>query len=129
MLLDQDAEVNVSRSITFLGPEGDMSLTWDESNDEAVKKYVAQKIGEGHSFFIVQNLPFGLMRKKRVRSVNDIKTRSVVVEDKNISDLIDTIPVDLVQRVPHPVPDTRPSRDPDEIVRSHSLCIRPMRGG
>lgn len=72
------------RSIIFLNMTGDIQITWDEQNEDAILALVEKKMQEGYSFFILKPRALGLLGKKKValESIEDArKAGSVVVPD------------------------------------------------
>jgi hypothetical protein len=45
-------EAGIQPSITWLNMTGDVTITWDEQNKEAVLELVRAKMKQGYTFFI-----------------------------------------------------------------------------
>ena len=75
-------------AITFLNATGDVTITWDEQNKEAVLALIEAKMKEGFSFFILKPRLFGLLGTKQVeaQSVTELQAAgSVVIRDADVA--------------------------------------------
>lgn len=69
--------MNEFYSMTLLNSTGDITLTWDDADDEAMRKMIQAKIDEGFSFFILETRPsfLKLLGKKKVHISDVAKIR------------------------------------------------------
>lgn len=134
-------------SICFLNRTGDITVSWDESNEAAVLEMVAQKMKDGYSFFILKPRFFGLASPKKVRanSIAEVKEAgSVVVDDSAFEKMMSKAKVDDPQ-VEEALADgtmklvgsdntgsadaVRRATTPQEVVRNQTLAVRRVVGG
>lgn len=134
-------------SICFLNRTGDITVSWDESNEDAVLDMVAQKMKEGYSFFILKPRMFGLCSPKKVRanSIAEVKAAgAVVVDDAAFDKMMSKAKVDdpqvekaladgtmkLVSADAAGSADTvRRATSPQEVVRNQTVAVRRVVGG
>lgn len=132
-------------SITFLNMTGDVTISWDAQNEEAILALVQQKMDAGFSFFILKPRVGGLFGNKKVELTQIEQARkagSIVVPDK----LADTIIAQLgdaeleaqvaagAARVvsrekPASIATTHRATTPQEVVRHQSVAVRAVVGG
>ena len=78
-------------SITFLNMTGDITISWDETNRDAILALVQEKMKSGHRFFIIKPRLLGLLGSSKV-AVTDVsqaaKAGAVVVEDAVARDIL-----------------------------------------
>lgn len=71
-------------STTILNSTGDITLTWNDYEDEEIKKMIKSKIEEGYCFFVMEPkvsfLKFLGEKKTTIRDVNKIKDRKVIMK-------------------------------------------------
>jgi hypothetical protein len=61
-------------SCTVLNITGDITISWDNSTSEELKKWVEDKLKSGHTFFIVEKKCFGLINKKKeIKNIESLK--------------------------------------------------------
>lgn len=118
-------------STTLFCHLGDVTIQWDDANEKEVLAYIEKKLKEGVVFFLVERR--GLLRRKRLVPTKDLEAikqaRLVRMADEN--DLLDTGKA-VIQSVSKD--DTGESlgrrlSDPQEIARSHTVAVAPIRAG
>ncbi len=142
--MEQD---NIQPAITFLNMTGDVTISWDASNEAAMLALVEQKMKEGYSFFVLKPRMLSAFGKKKVRakSIEAVKAAgSVVVADADVSRLMDKLKlhdpaVEAAVAAGHaslakseaPVDrDTiRRAKTPREVVGAQTVAVRPIVGG
>lgn len=78
-------------SITFLNMTGDITISWDEQNRDAILALVEQKMKSGHRFFIIKPRALGLLGNKKVPLTQldqAAKAGSIVVPDDVARDIL-----------------------------------------
>lgn len=134
-------------SICFLNRTGDITVSWDESNEAAVLDMVAQKMKEGYAFFILKPRLFGLGSPKKVRanSIAEVKAAgAVVVDDAAFEKMMSKANVDDPQvekalaegtvklvsaDAAVSVDMVRRATSPQEVVRNQTVAVRRVVGG
>lgn len=92
MQLEQTAAF--TPAITLLNMSGDVTITWDASNREAILELVRRKRAQGYSFFIVTPRFIPVLGNKTVELKDDNqlnKAVGVVVPDSQVSALLDEL--------------------------------------
>lgn len=132
-------------SITFLNESGDITITWDKQNEEAMLALIEQKRKEGYTFFILKPRLGGLLGNKKVEveSIEQArKAGSVVANDAlakavtmNLGDTAVSAAVAAghAQVVPlakeKSIETVGIARNAEEVVRHQTLATRPIVGG
>jgi hypothetical protein len=114
------------RSLTLLGSLGDVEITWDENNDEAMREIIAKKMAEGVTFFEIKQ---GLIRKRKpkVKNVGDLKANSVYIHDEDIQRMFSEGRVEF-SRNGDKIETTGVIRDPAVAAKSRTAAV-PRPGG
>lgn len=92
MQLEQTAAF--TPAITLLNMSGDVTITWDASNREAILELVRRKRAQGYSFFIVTPRFIPVLGNKTVELKTDDqleKAVGVVVPDSQVSALLNEL--------------------------------------
>lgn len=120
------------RAFTLLNNSGDSTITWDEDNDEVMRKLIEKKMSEGMSFFIIHPKALGFISrpKSRVKDISEVmRRRSVSVRDQDFSEIIAAGLADVTDRPEIDTERAEQSHDAAVIARSQSVGVMPMRGG
>lgn len=78
-------------SLTLLDNScGDVTVGWDEENDETFIALIEKKMAEGMTFYTIEPRLFGLipMKTKLKSSEDALKQRTVIVSDSDFNDII-----------------------------------------
>lgn len=71
-------------SLTLLNSTGDITLTWNDYEDEEIKKMIQEKINNGYCFFILEPkvsfLKFLGDKQTRIKDVSKITTRKITMK-------------------------------------------------
>lgn len=133
-------------AITWLNMSGDVTITWDKANEEAMLALIQQKMDEGYSFFLVKPRLFGLLgsRKVPLRSARDARAAAkVVAEDQLVGHAVSRIcdaqvEAALQSNVARLVPNAksggdlevvRRARSASEVLANQAVALRPVVGG
>lgn len=131
-------------SITWLNMSGDVTITWDEVNREAILALVKQKMAAGYSFFVVTPRIFSIFGNKSVKLTDPRqldKAVGVVVPDDQVSSIVANLgDVDVEQvvnsgaaalvqskKVSHEA--QRRASSASEVLMHQTVAIRPIVGG
>jgi len=135
----------ITPSITFLNQSGDITITWDKQNEDAMLALIEQKRKDGYTFFILKPRFGGLLGNKKVEVENIEQARqagSVVANDTlakavtlNLGD--DAVSTAVTAGHAQVVPLAKEgslqtqgvARTTEEIVRNQTVAIRPIVGG
>lgn len=132
-------------SITFLNWSGDVTITWDSQNAEAIKKLVEQKMKENYSFFILKPRFLSFLGNKKVplRSAQDVaNAKGLVVPDATAAEFMKSVRDQDVaqalhqgQAVPAKAPSTvehvtvRRAMSASEVLSGQTVAVKPVVAG
>lgn len=131
-------------AITWLNMSGDITITWNESNEDAVLAMVEKKMKEGFSFFIIKPRALGLLGNKKVKakSISDVKKAGqAILADEDFDGLLARLHDSDVEKVVSngSAKLAKPStgekemvtraRSAKEVVRAQSVAVKPVVGG
>lgn len=72
------------RSLTLLNSTGDVTLSWNEDQDSAMREMIEEKLKEGYAFFIIEPRSSFIKllgnKRKYIKNVSEIKSNEVVME-------------------------------------------------
>lgn len=130
---------NINSSVTFL-MMGDITLTWDKSRDEEVKKMIQEKMDAGYSFFQAEKKSIirrifggGSTQQVELSSMNNVKGRHLIIPDSTLDVMVKdgtlkaiqgTSRSDTIQNTP-----AARLKTVADIIKNHTVAIAPMRGG
>ena len=120
------------RSMKLLCELGHVELAWDPDNDAKVREMIAARIATKKvTFFVYKPILAGAIQiRRRLQRVTDLKQNRVQIGDEAVEALIQSGDIRLFRQSSQSgALETRISRDPDEIVQSHSIAARAFRGG
>lgn len=137
-------------SVTLLNSTGDITLTWNNYEDEEIKKMIQSKIEEGYCFFIMEPkvsfLKFLGEKKTTIKDVNEIKDRKVIMKttsnldhksisesfkfgDKKAEDLFNNGVIGIIN-VPESNYNTiKKTKDINEIMVNHTIATPRIAAG
>ncbi|KVP39462.1 hypothetical protein [Burkholderia ubonensis] len=134
-------------AITFLNMTGDITISWDASNEAAMLALVEQKMKEGFSFFIMKPRFLSILGKKKVRanSLEEVAAAGAAVvddadfhrmmarlklHDQAVEAAVASGQAQLTKSDGQVDRDTiRRAKTPAEVVRHQTLAVRPIVGG
>lgn len=132
-------------AITWLNMSGDVTITWDEGNQEVVRELVKEKMAQGYSFFILKPRKLKVLGNKKVAltHISQLENaKGVVVPDSVVTSLVDRLGDAEVESVVKSgkahmaqaprsasLDTTRRARTADEVVNSQAVAVRPIVGG
>lgn len=86
------------RSMTLLNEMGDIEVTWDSQNDDAMREVIEKKMKEGVRFFILKPFPGGfLYRKTALKTMDQLKENRVKIGDNDVEKLFEAGKVEVVR--------------------------------
>lgn len=125
-------------SITWMNMSGDVTITWDDQNKEAILEYAREKMTEGYSFYILKpKKMFGFEReaKQKVTAKNFDKlaegSRGIVIPDAALNDLLQSGRAKLKdgQKGDRKHEIARRVKDPKELLDHDTVAMKPLVGG
>lgn len=132
------------RALTMLNTQGDVTITWDEDDDDRMEALIAKKMAEGVTFFIIEpRLGGGAPKKTRLASAADAhEHRALQVKDADLATFVGGAPADgdkpaiapaatadVIKTPDKPVTTRRRAKTAKEAASSESVGVQPMRGG
>lgn len=138
---------NFAPAITFLNMTGDVTISWDASNEATMLALVEQKMKEGYSFFVLKPRFLSILGKKKVRatSLKEVaEAGSAVVDDAEFHRMMAKLKLhdpaveaavasgkaSITKSEGAVDRDTiRRAKDPQEVVRQQTVAVRPIVGG
>ena len=128
---EQNKQVDQNRGLMFLNCFGDVTLTWEEQDDEKMKKHIQKLIDEGHMFFIIKKKFLIFNKEVQVNCSKEINNNKVLIKDDKMAGiLLDVKNAKLASKDKDDSYDVvKGSKNPEEIVKSQAVCIKPSRGG
>ena len=118
-------------SMTMLDQTGDTTIVWDEDTEQSLLPIIEQKMKAGVIFYIIKPRKFPLLPPKKVRakSIFDIqKAGAAVIKDEALSDLFQRGKVQTVSGE-GAIEVVKKATSAAEVSRSHSVAVKPERGG
>lgn len=136
----------VEPAITFLNMSGDVTITWDKSNEPAMLALIQKKMDEGYAFFLVKPRFFGIFgtSKKRMASAKDAQgVGRVAAEDRLVGHAVSRIcdaevesalrenKARLVEpaQTKGPLDTVRRAGSAAEVLSRQAVAVRPVVGG
>lgn len=118
-----------TRSCIFLNENGDTTIAWDDSNDEAMTRLIQKKMDEGMTFFVVNRyIPF--IKHKIKDSKDVIPERKIVVKDADFNEMINNETVSTYKRNSNDNFETvRNATSAYDAATNHTVAIRQRVGG
>ena len=132
-------------SIVFLNMTGDITITWDAQNEDAILALVEKKMKEGYSFFILKPRITGLLGKKKVaiENVEDARRAGHIVApdalankimaklgDEDVEAVVASGQAQVKSQQKVTDLDTvRRAKDAKEVTQSQTVAVRRIVGG
>lgn len=121
------------RSCTLLNQDGDVTVVWDESNDEKMQALIQKKMDEGMTFYIIKPMIFNRFLNMKVKAKNihsAMETRHVVMSDVDFNDLVQTDQsVRVAKRDDNHVSVVRVASNAADAAQNHSVGMTRRVGG
>lgn len=134
-------------AITWLNMSGDVTITWDDDNRDAIIALVKEKMAKGYSFFIITPRYFPVFGNKQVKLTDPQqldKALGVVVPDSQIAEIacklgsvgdealdkvVQSGQAQLASAPKAKLDTTRRAQTAEEVVQHQSVAVRPITGG
>jgi hypothetical protein len=122
-----------TRGMTILNQQGDVTLVWEEEDDDKIIPVIEKKLAEGFAFFIIEPRLMGLMKPKKVRLTDAEEARrhrALAIRDEDLAGFLRAGDTAVTVRTPASrVRGSRKSTSASEIAAAESVAVQPMRGG
>lgn len=123
----------LDRALTFLNERGDTTISWTEDRDAEMEEIIRKKMAEGVTFFVVEprrgKRPNATRGDKLADAAEARKQRALVVPDEDLARFVGSGSGEAVSTPQESVKNEKISRDPKEVAKSHSVAVKPRRGG
>jgi hypothetical protein len=127
-----DECVEVENLIHYLGPEGHLTITWDEDHKKDMIDFVSRKMNEGVTFWILEKRKFRVNKEVKISDSKDLKGQdSVTVHDEDVKKLLADSVIDLVKdpNDPDRFNVVRRAKTAQEVVENATVAHRRAAGG
>ena len=121
---------------TILNGRGDLTIAWDEPDDERVLAMIREKMAAGWHFFLVEPRMGGMAAPARVplRAAEDaararVVSMSIADKDQAIAGLLESGAAVPVPASDKPMRRRRTARTAEEAAAGETVAVRPARGG
>jgi hypothetical protein len=142
------SQENIQPAITFLNMTGDVTISWDASNEATILALVEEKMKkENVTFFIIKPRFLSFLGKKKVRatSIKQIaEAGAAVVDDEDFQRMMGRLKLHdhaleaavaagkahlTRSDVPVDRASVRPARTPQEVLQNQTIAVRRVVGG
>jgi hypothetical protein len=120
------------RATTLLNEQGDVTIIWDEENDEKMVEVIKKKMAEGIQFFIIEPRFGGRASPAKTplkKAADATKHRALSIRDEDFAAMVEAGAAEVERTPDTKVKTVRKSTDAKEVARSESVGIRQRRGG
>ena len=111
---------------------GDVTIVWDESEDDKMEAIIRKKMDEGVTFFIVEPRMFGLLLPKKTalkKAREARKHRALALKDPDFATFIEGGSGDVVKSPGGTVNTVKVATSAKEAAKSQTVGVKPMKGG
>jgi hypothetical protein len=115
-------------SITFLNGTGDITIAWEEENNEKMLAVIEKKMAEGVTFFIVEEFK-GREWTSKIKGIDEITGTEVRIQDKDMEVMFQTGLVKVGKNVAGEIDTVKKAETPAEVAKSNTVAVKPIRGG
>lgn len=120
------------RALTILNEMGDVTLVWEEQNDDAMAALIQKRMDEGVTFFIITPRLGGLVAPDRTKLKNAteaMKHRALAIPDEEVQKFVSGGLAEVISTPAEPVKGSRRSKSAKEVAKSESVGVRQRKGG
>jgi hypothetical protein len=121
---------------TIMNGRGDLTIAWDQEDDEAILNMIESKMKEGFTFFIIEPRLGGMASPSKTEIAdpkNTLPNRIVSMKladgDRAVAGLIEAGAVKPVPQPEKPVRGARKAKTAREVAKGESIAVKPARGG
>lgn len=140
-----DETQDTQSCITFLNYSGDVTLTWDEQNDEKIKELIKKKMAQGFSFFTMRKVVIDAVQVRRKIGEKGVdKINNLVIDDETFDKMVKGLAdADLAQALKlgdgklakrrgrkDSIDLVKKLKSPEEVIKAkQAVAIKPVLGG
>lgn len=120
------------RAVTILNESGDQTIVWTEDRDTEMVEIIRKKMEQGISFFIIEPRFFGLLPSKKtpLAKADDARAhRALAIKDEDFARFVGEGSGDVVKTPDQSISTIRRAEKPEEVAKSQSVGVKPMKGG
>lgn len=115
-----------NNKLIIFNKTGDLTLSWDNSDNDKMLKMIEEKMKQGFTFYAINKNIFGFEKEIPVKDISDIKSKKVILKDKDLEDLYSTTETLTVSSTPDKVIDIQKKLDtPEEVISCGSAAAIP----
>ncbi|MCC5612635.1 hypothetical protein LC612_39575 [Nostoc sp. CHAB 5834] len=138
--------------ITWLNMTGDITITWDKAHEADVLNLIEQKMKDGYHFFVLKPrfLPFLPKKKVALTSADQLAgATSVTLVEEGAAKALDALGKEMAPKLDDAeleagvrsgklsllkggkssMVTSHRTKNPEEVLRSQSVAVRPIVGG
>lgn len=134
-----------TRALTFLNLTGDITITWDEKNDEKMRNLIKKMMDQGCVFFTTRHVP--VIKKpfqRRLGKRGLASAQDLIIRDDEFDRLVKSLDnadvalllaggdAEMVERKGgnRKIDSVARAKDPDEVIKNkQAVATRPLTGG
>jgi hypothetical protein len=117
------------RTLILMNQLGDVEISWDSNQDEAMREIIQKKMDEGIKFFMV-NVKGTKVSRKRLKDMDDLQRYRINVADDDIKALFETGKVEFARRDTDTVHvTTHRTTSAAEAASGASVAVPQFKGG
>lgn len=113
-------------SLKLLGPHGDITIGWEDSDNVKMEKLIIDLLAQGHTIFIRKGFLGG---KKKLNSIRELNSNKIILKDATANEMIRSMATATVIEDKEDTMDVVPSTDAKEIAKSDSVVVPTAVGG
>ena len=135
----------MENSLTFLNRSGDITITWDDRNADAIKDMVRRKMEQGYTFFTMRKVVIDAIQiKRKVGKKGVDNLTNLVIDDELFEKMVQEMDDrDLAESLKSgtgklakrrgsskELDTIKRAKDADEVIEARqALAVRPIAGG
>lgn len=122
----------IQRSLTLLNGTGHIEVSWEPENDEAMRLVIEKKMKEGVRFFIMKKPVFGIPRRAKLKSVNELETRTINFDDPDLEQMFAAGKITVARAQGNDSSDEAPTvaKTAQEVVTApRAVGVKALQGG
>lgn len=120
-------------SMVMLDESGDTTIVWDDDTEEQLLPIIEKKMKDGVMFYIIKEraLPMLPPKKVRAKKIAEIKKAgAAIIKDEDLAELFKSGSVMAVTaNNDDEIVTVKRATEAQEVTRSHTVAVRPQRGG
>ncbi len=122
----------MKRATTILNESGDVTIVWDEGQDDMMEAIIQKKMDQGITFFLIEPRLGGLAAPKHTElraAAEARKHRALSIRDADFAAFVDSGAGTTIATPPAKAKTTRVSRVAKEVAKAESVGVQQRKGG